>query len=375
MAKNQKTTKPKSAKTKNGSVSEFDKLLRFVVNFKGRFALAFICGEDRRQRDGVLASLADLLKEEKISLKHVDLTFHEATDLLATLKQECRQTENAAIVVTGIEGSLNGNFFASLNVQRDLISQQIECPILFWVSGFALNLLARDAPDFYDFRQTVFNFSSPSTHESVGRGDRSAQRSVPFESSRESSRDRTDDLLRQLEKYQKDEASLGARERLAYAELLEEIGRSYRNQRHRTEAIPYLQKALSIYTAVEERSRQAAVRYALGDIYYYSDNETRAAENFNAALGLHREIGDRLGEANALQRLGDVKALQNKYAEAEELLLKAMGIFAAIDDSYSQGTTLLSLANLYRVSGSKQKAESAARRARELLMPYPKLTE
>ena len=137
---------------------EFDKLLRFVVTFQGRVALAFICGEDRRQRDGVLASLTDLLKEKKINLTLVDLTFQEATNVLGTLKEKCRQTDHSAIAVTVVEPAFNSNFLASLNVQRDLISQQIKCPILFWVSTFALTLFAREAPDFYDFRYTVFNF-------------------------------------------------------------------------------------------------------------------------------------------------------------------------------------------------------------------------
>jgi hypothetical protein len=154
-----KTRNPKTAEKKpeRAASSEFDKLRRFVVTFQGRFALAFICGEDRGQRDRVLVSLADLLTEKKIKLTLVDLTFRETTDVLGTLKEKCRQTNRAAIVVTVVEPSLNSNFLASLNVQRDLISQQIKCPILFWVSKFALTLFAREAPDFYDFRYTVFN--------------------------------------------------------------------------------------------------------------------------------------------------------------------------------------------------------------------------
>jgi hypothetical protein len=50
-------------KAEASSPTEFDKLLRFIITFQGRFALAFICGDDRRQRQGVLASLGDLLKE------------------------------------------------------------------------------------------------------------------------------------------------------------------------------------------------------------------------------------------------------------------------------------------------------------------------
>lgn len=199
MARNPKILKPRSAenKTLSDSVSEFDKLLRFIVNFQGRFALAFICGEDHRQREGVLASLADLLKEKHLNLRHIDLTFRQATDLLTTLKQEYSQTENAAIVVTAVEQSLNSNFLASLNVQRDLISVQIRCPILFWVSTFALNLFAREAPDFYDFRQTVFNFPGTQPNEAFRTTDITPQVTLPLESPVKGLAERTSYLLRQ----------------------------------------------------------------------------------------------------------------------------------------------------------------------------------
>src|SRR3989304_854032 len=120
--KSESTAKKES---KGVTQTEFDKLLRFILTFQGRFALAFICGEDRRQRQGILASLTDLLKEKGVELRHIDLTYREATDLLGTLREECQRSANKVIVVTGIEASLRERFLASLNLQRDMISQDI----------------------------------------------------------------------------------------------------------------------------------------------------------------------------------------------------------------------------------------------------------
>jgi tetratricopeptide (TPR) repeat protein len=357
VAKRQKNLKSAKETPTVAEPSEFDKLLRFVVNFQGRFALAFIVGEDRKQREGVLASLADLLKEKEIKLARVDLTFRQSTDLLSTLKTECRQSDHGAIVVTGVEVSLNDNFLASLNVQRDSISQQITCPILFWVSSFALNLFAREAPDFYDFRQTVFNFSPPQTHDPARVPERLPQTSMPIDTASEDSTNRTNRLLSQLEKYQKDEKTLGLREQLAYAELLEEISRLYQDQRHRTEAIPYLNKALAICTALGDRSRQAAVLGALGYVYHYSDDPTKAAENFNSAIPIHREIGDRLGEAYALRSLGDVKSAQSDYTEAERFYQQALPIHREIGDRLGEANALKSLGDVKRAQSDYAEAE------------------
>ena len=212
--------------------TEFDKLLRFVVTFQGRFALAFICGEDRRQRQGVLASLADLLRERGIELRQIDLTYREVTDLYSILKEECRQNSPAAIVVTGIEASLNGSLLASLNIQRDLISREVRCPLLFWVSSFALTLMAREAPDFYDFRHTVFNFKSAGDAQTVMSRDPIPRDYTPRFDQEHRSESREAFLLDQLERYQKDEDRLEPRDRMAYGELLEEVARSYRDERY-----------------------------------------------------------------------------------------------------------------------------------------------
>src|SRR5438128_574486 len=101
-----------------------------------------------------------LLREKGIVLRQIDLTFQEVPDLLGTLRAQCNANRNTAIIITGIEGSLKGPLLALMNIQRDLLSQTIRCPLLFWVSSFALNLIARDAPDLYDFRSTVFTLGT-----------------------------------------------------------------------------------------------------------------------------------------------------------------------------------------------------------------------
>ena len=78
-----------------------------------------------------MASLSDLLRAKGIEVRQIDLTYREVSDLYSTLKEECRQHGPAAIVVTGIEASLKGNLLASLNIQRDLISREVNCPLLF----------------------------------------------------------------------------------------------------------------------------------------------------------------------------------------------------------------------------------------------------
>jgi tetratricopeptide (TPR) repeat protein len=343
--------------------TEFDKLLRFIVTFQGRFALAFICGEDRRQRQGVLASLADLLRERGIELRQIDLTYREATDLYSLLKEECRQNHPAAIVVMGIEASLKGSLLASLNIQRDLISREIHSPLLSWVSNFALTVLAREAPDFYDFRHTVFNFKrgmdgQPSMLRDIFPRDYGTQ----FDHVRRSE-SRETFLLDQLARYQKDERRLEPRDRMAYGELLEEEARSYKDKRHRTEALMYLEQALKIYSELQEKGREAAVLQAIADIYYSADNQVKAVENLARVLSVYREIGDRLGEANALWSLGYAKHMQGVYAEAEALYQQALSIHREIGSRLGEANALRSLGDVKCLQGAYAEAEALYQQA------------
>jgi hypothetical protein len=221
--------------------SEFDRLVRFIRTFQGRFALAFIRGDDRRQRDGVLASLTDVLREQSIVLRQIDLTFQEVPDLLGTLKAQCDTSRNTAVVITGIEASLQGPLLALMNIQRDLLSQTIRCPILFWVSSFALNLIAREAPDLYDFRSTVFRFESPRGTDADMPQSISSQIAPLVSELQEDDEERLASPHTQLERYQQNESRLSVRDQLVYGELLEEVARSYKDTRHRTEALVVFQ--------------------------------------------------------------------------------------------------------------------------------------
>jgi tetratricopeptide (TPR) repeat protein len=338
--------------------TEFDKLLRFIVTFQGRFALAFICGEDRRQRQGVLASLSDLLRAKGIELRQIDLTYREVGDLYSTLKEECRQNIPAAIVVTGVEASLKGSLLASLNIQRDLISREIHCPLLFWVSNFALTVIAREAPDFYDFRYTVFNFKRARDSQPLMSRDTVPRDYTTQFDQAHRSESRATFLVDQLERYQRNESRLESRDRMAYGELLEEVARSYRDNRHRTEALMYLERALKIYSELQEKGREAAVLQAIADIYHFANNLVKAAENLAKALPIYREVGDRLGEANALRTLGDVKRMQGAYAEAEALYQQALTIHREIGGRRGEANALQSLGNVKRLQDAYAEGEA-----------------
>ena len=226
------------------------------------------------------------------------------------------------------------------------------------MSNFALTVIARETPDFYDFRHTVFNFKSARGSQPLMSQDTVLREPTALFDRARGSESWTTFLFDLLERYQKDEVRLETLDRMAYGELLEEVARSYRDKKYRTEALIYLERALKIYSELQEKGREAAVLQAIANIYYFADNQVKAAENLAKVLSVYRESGDRLGEADALHSLGQVKRSQEAYAEAEQLYSAAFEIYASIDDKYSQGATLLLLAEVYSDLGDQEKARS-----------------
>jgi tetratricopeptide (TPR) repeat protein len=178
--------------------------------------------------------------------------------------------------------------------------------------------------------------------------------------------DRLAYLCTQLERYQQNESHLSPRDQLAYGELLEEVARSYKDIRPRTEALVYLRRALDLYRTLPERRREAAVLEAMGDIYLFAGLQSQAAESLEAALRIYREIGDCFGEANTLLKLGDVKRMLNEYAAAEQLYQQALPFYCKVGSRFGEADALLKLRDVKRMLNEYAAAETLYRTALDI---------
>lgn len=81
------------------------------------------------------------------------------------------------------------------------------------------------------------------------------------------------------------------------AEVLNEAGTVYKNQRKYTEALKYYKQALTIFKEIGDRQGEAAVLNNIGTVYKNQGNQTEALKYYEAALAIFKEIGVQ-GEAD-----------------------------------------------------------------------------
>ena len=151
-----------SRKIDNGSIL---KQIERVVRWGDEFRLAFIKCNHPAQRETMrgllLDHLSDLLVLE-ISLENP----------IVSLLDEIRQHWNSdqpplAVCIYGLEHSLrelgeHSPMLGRINHDRELIRQMIPAALLIWLPDFALDYVARGAPDFWAWRSGVYEFQTDS---------------------------------------------------------------------------------------------------------------------------------------------------------------------------------------------------------------------
>ena len=153
---------PRIEKVDNDSV--LDQIER-VVRWDSEFRLAFIKCNHPAQQETLRHSLLDRLRDQHI----LEISLEKP---IISLLDEIRLRWNSdqvpvAVCVYGLENSLreqsqNSPVLGRLNHERDLLRQSIPAALLIWLPDFALDYVARGAPDFWAWRSGVYEFQTDS---------------------------------------------------------------------------------------------------------------------------------------------------------------------------------------------------------------------
>jgi tetratricopeptide (TPR) repeat protein len=346
-------------------LTEFEKLKRFFLWHRGKFALGLVRVNNPRQRDGVIASLQDELSREGLKLIRLDFSHRQVRSLLRGLEGEgIRQRLDArpdglALAITGLEGSAflqSGDqsrpvLFAALNLEREAIVERFPLPITLWLTDVAMDRLAEHAPDFHDFYSALFVLPSPGPppERVVEPEIKAPYLRLPFSEALIAERmgilqGRIDELRR-----------LGPTrpaDILRLAQLLAEMADLYlasERAQDKTMAIPLLDEALRLCQELGERKGEADALAKIGEIRWWADQHEEARRRYEEALPIFREIGDRLGEANTIRALGHVHMALAEYGEARGLYQEALPIYREIGDRLGEANTIRSLGDVHRM--------------------------
>ena len=169
---------PPALETEADAPGEFDRLRRFILYHLGGFTLGLVRVNDPRQRDGVIASLAEALAREGARLVRVDLANRHPARLREALSSEPavrsalekpETSARAALAVAGLEHLIEAEadstgrppFAVALNVEREALRDAFPVPLILFLTDYAMDRLDLAAPDFFDWYSGIFRLQAP----------------------------------------------------------------------------------------------------------------------------------------------------------------------------------------------------------------------
>lgn len=295
--------------------------LERVVRWSSEFTLAFVKCNHSAQCDAMRSAVLNRVKDKSILEVKLD---GPIISLLEELKTRWKGKEAPdAVCVFGLENSVNeqregSRILGSLNHERELIRRLIPGALLIWLPDFALDLIARLAPDFWAWRSGVYEFP---TNPELWQQDSNAALSG----------EGGDELLSLSVEEKKQE--------LARLKVLLRTARALPKQDRRSRA-----------TIMQLLLRLGVIYYVLGDL-------AAAQDCYEESLATSRTIGDRLGEAVSLHRLGMIAQNRGELSEAQDFYEKGLEMVRTLGSDVNVVAALYHLGRIAQEQKDRPKAQ------------------
>ncbi len=279
-------------------------------------------------------------------------------------------------------------FFGYLQWTRESF-RKFKFPIIVWVSNNLVKKIIRQAPDFWSWRQDVFEFKATpennqilnltaSTQPAEIRNN-AASETIPLPdllnivSSLEQNNpdspllssmylrtgqafyqlainDRTVDPSINIQS-SKDYFMLGitrlkSNDFIELANAVSGLAEVYVFQNEFVLAQDFYERALENYQRAEDLQGEADTLQAMGDSQKRIYQNTEALANYRSAIKIYQQIGDHLGEAHTLKAIGDVQQFLKQSTAALENYQNAIKIYQQIGDHSGEAHTLKAIGDV-----------------------------
>lgn len=280
-----------------------DKLLQQRLGFR----LLFAQHNDPAYRDRLLAHLLERTRGgERLDLQSLSC-FSAFEDHLA---QQVGQV--AALHVINLESlraQRRAEFLRGLNYHREQLAAKARWSTVFWLTEASLGELARQAPDFWAWREQVLDFSLP--RKAPIRQEKFLGEIVNRDSPLKQQR------IAELEAYF---AGRTGGETLAEVDMLAELGRLYWSVGDYAQARVRLEAAIAGYDTLGEVLAQATASADLASILATTGETTQALQRLRTrCLPVFERLGDVRSRALTLGKIADILHARGELEEALQL--------------------------------------------------------
>jgi tetratricopeptide (TPR) repeat protein len=313
------------------------------------------------------------------------------------------------------QGSNLQKWFGYLQWTREAF-REFRFPIILWVNSYIVKNLMRQSPDFWSWRQDVFEFKgvpitinnqvAASSAQLTNRKNDSSALAIPVAELLE--------LIKSLEAEDPNSPLLGSIylrtgqafyqqainnytiDHLVNIELSKdyfrrgidrlkqddsiELANAYCDlaavhflQNNYTVAQGLYEQALKSYRKNVDSLGEANALQEIGNIQRKLYKNIEALDNYQSAIEIYYRLGDRLGAANTIQAIGHVYFQQEQLVPAMEQYQKALDSFITIQDRYSTGAAWIYIARTQakqqNIAETKQAYQQAQKLFQEINLP------
>lgn len=286
-------------------LADFERLVRALRRSRGFSLYIALCN--------VPLFRADMVRQLKTMVGRpiVEITLRRECDpheAVASARNEA--PEDVILFIYGLEALLTSvdekgarEVLSQLNWRRAAY-RRLDRPLVFWLPEFAVPLLARNAPDFFDWNSGVYEFKVPE----VARLSMLTETLNQLPGFRSAEEGKTRERMALLKGLGDEYSGKTPAERLAHARIALQLSQMHEQLAEYQAASEAAAAALELFSALgDERGAASVMRQAANiDIRVARYGEARG--KVQEALRVSRGGSDRAGEAAALHQLGYLAA-------------------------------------------------------------------
>lgn len=315
---------------------DLSRLAKALQRAKGEFALFFVECNVATLRRKLASSLADRLQPLPIT---VDLTTFEGDlqhlyldELLAARIQDA--PADAVVFLFGLEQLLPTQSaerlratMQQLNWRRSFFSR-LQRPLVIWLPQYAINLLAEETPDFYDWYSGVFVF--PVDNNTLQQAEKNAFQNLSEQGVHSGDRSSITEkkqwlhtLRSLLEEHSQPDSTL--------ASLLGNIAYLHNSLGNYDQALTYYQQSLAIRQEIGDKKGEGTTLNNISQIFKARGDYDTALDFLKKSLAIQQEIGDVAGLCATLFNMGHIHLQNKEVAEAVQAWVTVYGIAKKIN--------------------------------------------
>lgn len=331
-----------------------------MVSRADDFVLGFVKCNRPRQQEEMRRQFLARLSDKRVLEVELDKPLVSLLDELAARLDSSNPPD--VVCVYGLERSINELQEASpvlgrLNNDRDLLRRAVPAPLLIWLPDFALDFIARGAPDFWAWRSGVYEFA---TERALWQRESSASFALDaFAISALSLGEKRIEITRLngLLRSAYDLPQQNKREKTIVIGLLFQLGLLHSGLSEWSDAKICYEHGAEIGEQIGDDTATERCLHELARLQQIAGHLDGAARLYERSLDIARRVDDKISIASSIHNLGVLHQSQGRFEEAAQLYQQSLEIKEAIGDRKSVASSIQQLGLIQHELGNLEDAK------------------